>query len=275
MLLNEILPSRILSDYIRLYRIIDFEFPDKLTIPEKIYPPRPEHCLQFFPTSTKIFYPESGEVILPKNASLVGQHTIINRRTIYRKFLSIQIVFQAGAIFQLFGLPATLITNRFLNAEDIIRRDAELINEQLFHAGSYEKMVCIIEHFLIKKLNKVKASIRPVDKIARLMLANHEQYSLDWFIKESCLSHRQFDRKFYERAGISPKAYLRIAKFDKAFRMKNKFPQKDWLAIAINCGYYDYQHLTKDYKAFTGYTPQQFFELDNKAPERIFGESEV
>lgn len=161
MLLNEILPSPILSDHIRLYRIIDFEFPDNFIIPTKIYPPRPEHCLQFFPTKTKIVYPDSGEVVLPKNASLIGQHTIINRRTIYKKFLSIQVIFQAGTVFQLFKLPATLITNQFLNAEDIIGRDAELINEQLFHAGSYEKMIRVVEDFFIRKLNSVKISHRP------------------------------------------------------------------------------------------------------------------
>jgi AraC-like DNA-binding protein len=57
--------------------------------------------------------------------------------------------------------------------------------------------------------------------------------------------------------------------------MKNRYPDKDWLSIAIHCGYYDYQHLVKDYKEFTGYTPPQFFSIDNGSPERAFGDAET
>jgi AraC-like DNA-binding protein len=57
--------------------------------------------------------------------------------------------------------------------------------------------------------------------------------------------------------------------------MKNRSPQKDWLSIALHCGYYDYQHLVKDYKEFTGYTPAQFFAIDNQAPERMLGDVEI
>jgi AraC-like DNA-binding protein len=66
-----------------------------------------------------------------------------------------------------------------------------------------------------------------------------------------------------------------MARFDKAFRMKNRFPDRDWLSIALHCGYYDYQHLVKSYKEFTGYTPVQFFAIDNHAPERILGHAET
>ena len=44
---------------------------------------------------------------------------------------------------------------------------------------------------------------------------------------------------------------------------------------AIRCGYHDYQHLVKDYKEFTGYTPPQFFAIDNGSPERVFGDAET
>ena len=57
--------------------------------------------------------------------------------------------------------------------------------------------------------------------------------------------------------------------------MKNRHPERDWLTIALHCGYYDYQHLAKDYKEFTGYTPSAFADIENNAPERSFGEIEV
>ncbi len=115
----------------------------------------------------------------------------------------------------------------------------------------------------------------PIDKTSKLMFQQNAHYSLDSFLEASCLCHRQFDRMFKERVGIPPKQFLQIIRFDRAFRMKNRYPDKDWLSIAIHCGYHDYQHLVKDYKEFTGYSPKQFFEIDNQVPERAFGDTEV
>ncbi|QHT72029.1 AraC family transcriptional regulator [Rhodocytophaga rosea] len=62
-----------------------------------------------------------------------------------------------------------------------------------------------------------------------------------------------------------------MTRFDKTVKLKNAQPDTDWLTIAVQCGYYDYQHLVRDYKDFTGLTPTSYFQLDVKAPESVFG----
>jgi transcriptional regulator GlxA family with amidase domain len=136
-------------------------------------------------------------------------------------------------------------------------------------------MIQVVEKFLGKLIQKAKGREHPIDITSRMMFGQSEQYCLDSFVKDSCLCHRQFDRMFKERVGIPPKQFLQIIRFDRAFRMKNRYPDMDWLTIAIGCGYHDYQHLVKAYKEFTGYSPKQFFEIDNQAPERAFGDAEV
>ena len=276
MLLNDIKPSLPLTEFIRLYRIVDFQFPTTASIPFKAYPPRPEHCLQFYPKDCEaVKYPNSNKVVSGKEATIVGQHTIVNHRYVGQHFLSFQVVFVPGALLQLTGIPSDELTNVYMDAEDIFGSNVRLINEQLFHSKSYTEMISIVECFLIKLFKKGQRKQHPVDEIGKMMLLQNELFSLDQYIKAACLSHRQFDRKFKERVGIAPKQFLQIIRFDQAFRLKNRFPQKDWLTIAIHAGYHDYQHLSKDYKEFTGYTPAQFFEIENGAPERAFGDAEV
>ena len=53
--------------------------------------------------------------------------------------------------------------------------------------------------------------------------------------------------------------------------MRNRFPQKDWLSIALHAGYYDYQHLGKDYLEFTGMSSVDFTAMEQAAYERQFG----
>ena len=57
--------------------------------------------------------------------------------------------------------------------------------------------------------------------------------------------------------GLAPKLYARIVRFDQAFRLKERQPGLDWLAVAVQTGYYDYRHLVRDFKEFAGVTPPQ------------------
>jgi len=276
MLTDNILPSPDLADFVRIYRIIDFYFPDGQPIFPKLYTPRPENCLQFYPKDQeRIQYPDDKMASLNKEITISGQQTITQGRFVGKDFLSVQVIFQPGIIFQLTGMPANLLTNKSLNASDIFGNRASFVNEQLFHARSYPQMIQIVEEFLRQIIQIKKTYSHPVRKIARMMMQDATKHSLDWYIKESCICQRQFDRKFDELVGVNPKRFLRIIRFDKAFRMKNRFPTKDWLTVALECGYHDYQHLVKDYKEFTGLSPVRFTELDTKGPDRIIGVAEI
>lgn len=276
MLLNDIKPSPALAEFIRLYRIIDFNFPATATVPHKVYSPRPEHCLQFYPKNGEtVKDPGSGRMVSSKKAAVIGQHTNVIHRYVGREFLSLQIIFQPGALFHLTGISSCEWTNLYVDAEDIFSSRIRFVNEQLFHAKSYTEMVSITERFLMGIIDRAKKRHHPVDSISRMMLLQQERFCLDQFIREAFLSHRQFDRKFMERVGIAPKQFLQIIRLDHAFRMKNRFPHKDWLSIAIHCGYHDYQHLSKEFRRFTGDSPTQFFEIENRAPERTFGDAET
>ena len=153
---------------------------------------------------------------------------------------------------------------------DIFSSSVNDVNDRLAEEQDYTRMISIIEQFLLRELGRAKRDKHPVDNI----FDHVGVHSLETLADTACLSYRQFDRKFIERVGIGPREFLRVLRFDKAFRMKNKFPQMDWLSIAIQCGFYDYQHLTKDYKHFTGVTPVEFF-LSENAPERLLGHAET
>ena len=276
MLLNEIKPSPMLCEYIRLYRIIDFKFPPGYKVPCKVYPPRPEHCLQFMPKEPEIIrYPDAKLPVSPKRVVFMGPHTHVIHRYPGSVTLVYQVIFLPGIISQLINTSSDVLTNKYLDAEDLFGKNVHVTNEQLYYAKNYSEMTCIVERFLIELIKKSKQKKHTVDELSKAMISENEKFSLDKFIKDACLSHRQVDRKFKERIGLAPKQFLQLARFDRAFRMKNRFPQMDWLSIALYCGFYDYQHLAKDYKEFTNFTPVQFFEIDNKAPERILGGVEI
>jgi hypothetical protein len=78
MLLNNITPHKDLADFIRFYRIIDFDFTGSPEhgIPSKAYRPRIEHCLQFTPFDQEtVDYPNRSNTSW--EVALFGQPTFL------------------------------------------------------------------------------------------------------------------------------------------------------------------------------------------------------
>lgn len=275
MLLKDFIPAADTQEFVQLYRIVHFRFAPGMEPPPKAYPPRPEHCLAFYPYDTEtIQYANSKRREEHIPVVLYGQFDEVTHRMIGTNFLVFQIVFYPGALYRLTGMPSTEIHNEYIDASSVFGNQLQEVNEQLAMAKDYSAMIGIANDFIRKQIRSVKKAARPIDDACAILLQHPDNYSVDRIAKESCLSVRQLERQFKERTGINPKLYERIIRFDRAFRLKNSRPHFDWLRIALECGYHDYQHLVKAYKDFTGLGPNGFHAIEEKAPERLFGLSE-
>ena len=276
MVLSEFSPSPRLAEFVRVYRVVHFVFDDITKIPFKPYPPRPEHCLSFYPRDTEtVEYINNGTKIRNLKAVLIGQQSEVTNRFVGKDFLVFQIVFSPGGLYRLTGIPSQQLNNCYFDAETIFEKDIKEVNDKLNDATNFNEMVVVIELFLLKQINRGVKEFHRLDQVSNLILKTDKILNVEWLAKESCLSLRQYERRFMERMGVSPSYFSKVVRFENAFRMKNKEPHLDWLSIAIRCGYHDYQHLTKDYKAFTNQSPTAFHLLDNTSPERKFGESDT
>lgn len=281
MLMKYFLPSPVLREYVKLLQLVHWEVAENMVVPCKPYWPRPEQCLTFNPRSVETIELANGKLITKPKTGLIGQPSVVTNRFPPPNFLLFQVVFQPGALFRLTGIASHELTNTLIDAEAVFSKEIRLVNERLSGTNNYDEMTEIVENFLLNLINKRNSrhsqkDLLPIDKVSQLMLnaaqfGNSANLSMDWLAHEACLSTKQFYRKFIERMGISPKTYARIVRFDNAMKLKNTQPNKDWLSIALDWGYYDYQHLVKDFKEFTHLTPTEFMQKDNKGPERTFG----
>jgi AraC-like DNA-binding protein len=273
MLLKDFMPSRGVAEFVQCYRIVHFNFEKNQAIPSKPYTPRPENCLAFYPYDTeRIQYAENGKQVQHLPVVLVGQHLGLTHRFIGHEFLVIQIIFQAGALYRLTGIPLSELNNAYLSADTVFGRDIHFTNEQLYHAKDYATMIQIVNQFILGLLKKNRKDLHPIDAVCQTMLKTNANVSLDQLARASCLSIKQFERNFKDRTGVNPKVFSRLIRFDNAFRTRNAQPHWSWQRIAFDCQYYDYQHLVRDYKAFTGFLPSVFHALGS--PEETLGIAE-
>ncbi|TAE32028.1 MAG: AraC family transcriptional regulator [Cytophagales bacterium] len=271
-LIKDYAPPPALNGFVRKYQLIRWSFATHEAPPPKLLQPRPEHSIAFYIRDKQSFWHLNSDqsIIYPK-VILSGVHT----QTIYRDcghdFLALKVVLQPCALYRLTGIPAPELTSSFIDAEAIWGKSIRSVFEQIANTDNIAEVLVIVEQFMHTLIRQSCRPQHPIDQASRLMLTSHPSSSLDWLARQSGISVRQFIRKFEERTGVSPKLFDRIARFDRVYRLKNSYPTLDWLSIALAGGYYDYQHLAKDYRDFTGTTPVNFYELDQQAPERQFG----
>ncbi|MBC7921179.1 MAG: AraC family transcriptional regulator [Ferruginibacter sp.] len=266
-------PSLALREHVRKYQVFRLLFKKEALLPTKYHTPHPEHCLTFYPRDLQRYsHLRSPTVGTYPRCVINGFYNVPLNRHGGHDFLAIKVVFQPTTLFCLTGIPSQQLTNTFLDAQAVWGKEVGLVCQRLTSAQTLPEMLLILEKFLAYLFgHRLCQSGHAVDQTSRLMLHQPNAASLAWLADQSSLSIRQFIRKFEQRLGISPKMFERIVRFDRAYRMKNAAPDLDWLSIALSCGYYDHQHLVRDYKEFTGLTPQSLFELERKSPERTFG----
>ena len=270
MIYRYIVPNPVLQEFVRDYLIAHFTFDKDQDIPFKPYSPKPEQTITFLPKGKlTIHNPLTEEIRVVPMVSICGQQ--VSRYNFYltSEYLMLRVHFHPGALYRLLGIPLSEFTDCWYDAESIISREIQEVNERLAYCQTYDQMIVLIEDYLINKIRKVKADTHPLDQVAGCLFTNPSRFSLDWLAKQSCLCQRQFDRKFIERMGVGPKLYSRVVRFYKAYQYKEMHPQEDWLTIALLFGYTDYQHMVKDFKEFAHVTPNLWIKQDNQSPEKV------
>jgi AraC-like DNA-binding protein len=172
------------------------------------------------------------------------------------------------AIKQFFSLPVTELTNRMPDLKTALGKEGALLEERMMIAGDTRQRVKIVSDFLEQKLLKNLSPAEPLVNAIRHILHSKGNVRVNEISSDYCLSTRQFERKFKELAGLSPKLYTRIIRFQAAsseYRNKNK----SLTSIAYDCGYYDQSHFIHDFKEFSGLHPRQYFSGSTEATKWI------
>lgn len=162
------------------------------------------------------------------------------------------------AIPYFFKVPSAETSNEMLDLDTFLGgHEGSELEEKIMIAPDNHKRVKILTSYLESKLNN--KLLQQHNIIASIKHAIHSKQpgTVIQLADKFNLSLRQFDRKFKEYAGFSPKTYLRLVRLQNATQQYGT--NKSLTQIALECGYYDQSHFIHDVKAFTGYHPSFYF----------------
>lgn len=257
-----------LREFVRDYLVAHFSFAPGDPVPLKCYAPKPEQGITFFVRGRPgIADPRTRDLRVAPPVAIFGQQTRRCDVQLAREFLMLRVHFQPGVLYRVMNLPLHELGEEYVDAEPVLGREVRDVSDRLDGARSYREMIDAIESYLAHRLARLRQEAGPVDRVTGVLMTDGAQASVDWLARQACLSPRQLHRKFTERVGVGPKFFSRLVRFHRAHGLKAAQSPLAWPAVALECGYTDYQHLVRDFREFTSTTPNVWLRLDRQSPE--------
>jgi AraC-like DNA-binding protein len=178
------------------------------------------------------------------------------------------IVFQPGGLYRLFGVTAGPLADQAVTASDVLGSVATDLGNQLRRADGPRAQAQVAEAFLLPYTAKARPE-DPVHRAAAHQIEAHGKLPIAALIAGSGYGMRQFERRFLEQFGVSPKRFARIVRLDYALQLKGGQPALSWALVGQMAGYFDQNHLIKDFKSMTGLLPSRYTEQvrgDDRTP---------
>ncbi|OOG44185.1 helix-turn-helix transcriptional regulator [Polaromonas sp. A23] len=176
-----------------------------------------------------------------------------------------------GAAQVLLGLPADELCEQHVRLDDLWGASAGLMREQLLEASSPAQKMLRLQTLLLARLQPAPAS-STLFMVKRAVAQLKAGISVRQVAAHSGYSHRQFIRLFSETVGLSPKLYSRVRRFQHALELMQRTGTGTWMEladVAMEAGYNDQPHFNRDFREFSGLTPELYRRAPVVSPNHV------
>lgn len=210
-----------------------------------------------FQFSGKLTYSQENKVIPLNSSGITG---LMNHYRIFNNTAntgSVLVMFTETGASAFFKDPMHELFDQSLALDDLVlRSQMDVLTEQINEADADAERINVVERFLISRLNN-KVPDELVTLAVSLIKQAQGNVKITTLAERLNISQSQFEKRFRKVVGASPKKFASIVRLGAILTAAPKSNQLT--GLAIDSGYFDQAHFIKDFKSFTGQTPEQYF----------------
>lgn len=152
--------------------------------------------------------------------------------------------------------PANELFNLSLSLENIFDKNkvAE-VEEKLALATTDKQRIKIVEQFLLFQLKDLQSDKLIVEAV-KLIYKSNGTIRIKELSEKLFISQSPFEKRFRKIVGTTPKKFASIVRFNTVLNNLNE--TKSLTEICYEYNFFDQAHFIKDFKQFTGDTPENF-----------------
>jgi AraC-like DNA-binding protein len=184
---------------------------------------------------------------------------ISNRYKIFKNSAGIGtiLVFFTEAGFTHFAShPAHELFNLSLSLDDIFEKaKVNVVEEKLSSATTDKRRIEVIEQFLLSQLKEIETD-KLVLEAVRLIYQSKGTIRIGELSKKLLISQSPFEKRFRKVVGTTAKKFALIVRFNTV--LDGLDHTKSLTEICYENNFFDQAHFIRDFKQFTGDTPESF-----------------
>jgi AraC-like DNA-binding protein len=169
--------------------------------------------------------------------------------------------FRAGCFRPFWGAPISQLSDRVVPGVRVFGPLAEKTRVAIMSADTDGEMVGGAESLLFSCLPERDPVASQVAELVALITSDPSLRRVDQLAVVSGMSVRSLQRLFGDYVGVSPKWVMRRARLHEAALRADGGEPVDWAALAIDLGYADQAHLTREFSATIGVPPSRYRSL--------------
>ncbi|MDX6305433.1 MAG: hypothetical protein QOI77_2402 [Blastocatellia bacterium] len=173
------------------------------------------------------------------------------------------ISFKKGMAYPFFPLPMDEMADRVVDADLLWGKDFAFLRERLLGIKQINLKFQAVENFLLERFKGKLVPNPAVEYALAEIIRRPDQINLARLNEHIGYSQKHFIDLFKRQVGITPKAYLRIIRFQRAISEIEQRKSVSWTIISQDCGFYDQAHFINDFKFFSGFTPEEYVRTKN------------
>ena len=157
---------------------------------------------------------------------------------------------------QLFKIPANEFTDNNFDGSNVWNSDMSLLHEQLINSGDATERVTLLENWILSIISKRDVLDALFWKKLTPALTHTSLPLQDYLASAMGYSHKHIIHLFKEKCGLAPKMIQRVFRFNRVLIKALQHSSMNWTSLSHEGGYTDQSHFIRDFKQFTGFTPQ-------------------
>lgn len=196
-------------------------------------------------------------VTIPK-CTLVPTLSVPNYNFIGDFLRGIRVIFQPGIFHCLYNVPLAPFVDRMVELDYVVDKRLSDLQERLMATDSIQQRLTYIEQYLLQRLRFANTPKLLFPKLNQYLSSINYPSTVKDFAKIAYKSDRQFNRILKKEVGLNASTFIRIQRFNLILHHFQKHSDKSLSQMAIDFGYTDQSHFTREFKKLSGQTPGEY-----------------
>lgn len=165
--------------------------------------------------------------------------------------------------YRLFGRDANAYTDDIRDFSEEFPEHGAWLDARLDDRAPLPERIAVLEDLLRRLAAEARETPR-VDAAISHIASRRGVVNITEIAGEVGLTTRQLHRRFVRAVGVSPKHYAKIVQVNEVFGALLAGDYEHVRELALDHGYFDQAHFTRDFQRFVGMSPMRFLESGSR-----------